>query len=94
MADSAANLPTAHDPPWRAQRVYLLPEEKLEPGSSCPTCAKLAQKIRTEKRTHRRHIPGKVLESPDIVLHLEHDVLGRPIGFGDPTQFAQAELRD
>lgn len=79
---------------WDARRVYLLPGEILESREACPICKRIAAAIQTEKYTLRRHIPMKVLDAPGIVSHLENDVLGRRVGFGDPTKLVQLPLSE
>ena len=79
---------------WDAKRIYLLPGEILESSDACPICAQIAAAIHTEKYTQRRHIPMRVLDAESILSHLENDVLGRRVGFGDPTQLAQLPLSE
>jgi hypothetical protein len=74
--------------------VYLLPGEVLEAREACPVCARIAAAIHIEKHTQRRHIPIRLLDTPSILSHLENDVLGRRVGFGDPTKLAQLPLSE
>jgi hypothetical protein len=87
-------MPRPHGPapPYRADRVYLLPGEVLH-GADCPTCSQIAQSIKNEG-IPRRYIPVAVLESPQVVSHLEHDVLGRVLDLGDPNLLAQLPLSE
>ena len=73
---------------FNPNRVYLEPFERLHAANDCSVCAPIVAAIKHDK-VGRRMIPEQVLEDASALSHLEDDVLGRPVDFGDPARIVR-----
>jgi hypothetical protein len=76
-------------PSFSPRRIYLQQYEVLH--RDCPTCAAVTRAIRLD-RAQRRVIPEQALEPAGFLAHLEREVLGRPVDFGNPACFENVPL--